>query len=121
MATGECMKRPEVVAAIARLKGADQSPFAPDSGFPFVTGPTGTDRLKMKLTAEQKYEMCTLYIEFPGQKQETIGKCYGLERSTISKILKDKRRWLATDAAEYAASQQKEGSKNGSPLKPTSK
>jgi len=33
-------------------------------------------------------------LDHPNARQEDIGTAFGVERSTISKILKDKDRWL---------------------------
>lgn len=39
-------------------------------------------------------EICNYHLLNPNARQEDIGGYFGVERSTISKILKDKERWL---------------------------
>ena len=99
----------------------------------------------MKLTAEQKFELCSLKEMFQDSKQNDIAiKCEfalasvfaslpsmtdcslvafadGIERSTVSKIWKEKQRWLSTDLAQYTLSQHRGDVLTGSPLKPASK
>lgn len=76
IASGDSAKRSEAIAAIAFIQARGLSPFAEDSSYPFITGPKGAEKLKMKLTVEQKFELCRLKELFPTSKQNDIAsKC----------------------------------------------
>ncbi|KZT09356.1 uncharacterized protein LAESUDRAFT_723096 [Laetiporus sulphureus 93-53] len=49
---------------------------------------------KTRLWSTDRKQICIFHRENPGVKQETIASKFGVERSTISKILKEKDRWL---------------------------
>ena len=49
---------------------------------------------KHKLRDQDRKAICVYHLEHPNARQEDIGSVFGVERSTISKILKDKDRWL---------------------------
>lgn len=49
---------------------------------------------KHKLSDQDRKAICIYHQEHPNARQEDIGTVFGVERSTISKILKDKDRWL---------------------------
>ena len=48
----------------------------------------------MKLWSTDRKKICVFHRENPGLKQEEIALTFGVERSTVSKILKEKDRWL---------------------------
>jgi hypothetical protein len=48
-----------------------------------------------KLTADDRKRICEQYLLNPKMKQATLGALFGVERSTVSKILKNRDRWLA--------------------------
>jgi len=49
---------------------------------------------KAKLTNALRKEICLYQQHHSHQKQEEIAQRFGVERSTISKILKEKKTWL---------------------------
>jgi centromere protein B len=49
---------------------------------------------KAKLTNALRKEICLYQQHHPHQKQEEIAQRFGVERSTVSKILKEKKTWL---------------------------
>jgi hypothetical protein len=49
---------------------------------------------KHRLRDVDRKNICIYHINNPNARQEDIGAYFGVERSTISKILKDKDRWL---------------------------
>jgi DNA-binding LacI/PurR family transcriptional regulator len=44
--------------------------------------------------------ICQYHLDFPSARQEDIAARYGVERSTISKILKQKEKWMNVPEAE---------------------
>ncbi|KAJ3568117.1 hypothetical protein NP233_g5926 [Leucocoprinus birnbaumii] len=59
-----------------------------------VTSPTRPKPKKAKLTNALRKEICLYQQSHPHQKQEEIAQRFGVERSTVSKILKEKKTWL---------------------------
>ena len=55
---------------------------------------SAAQRNKAKLTDAQKKEICTLKLETPTIRQDDLAARFGVERSTVSKILKDTARWM---------------------------
>ncbi|KAI0270985.1 hypothetical protein BGY98DRAFT_220333 [Russula aff. rugulosa BPL654] len=49
---------------------------------------------KQRLFNHQRKEICLYHQENPGIRQEDIANKWGVERSTVSKILKQKSKWL---------------------------
>lgn len=60
---------------------------------------TRRDR-KKRLYNIDRYKICIAAQENPGMKQEDIAAQFGVERSTVSKILKQKARWLSVSPNE---------------------
>lgn len=60
---------------------------------------TRRDR-KKRLYNIDRYRICIAAQENPGMKQEDIAAQFGVERSTVSKILKQKARWLSVSPNE---------------------
>ncbi|KAH9933236.1 CenpB-DNA-bind-domain-containing protein [Epithele typhae] len=50
---------------------------------------------KKRLVSRDRYNICAYADANPGVKQEDIAARFGVERSTVSKILKHKERWLS--------------------------
>lgn len=44
--------------------------------------------------------MCAMHLENPDMKQEALAVEFKVERSTVSKILKHKEKWLNSDEAD---------------------
>ncbi|KAJ7095958.1 Tc5 transposase DNA-binding domain-containing protein [Mycena belliarum] len=55
---------------------------------------------KQRLFNVDRKDICLYHKENPGARQEDIARIYGVERSTISKILKNKTKWLNVPADE---------------------
>lgn len=65
------------------------------------TSESDTSRAKQKkqrLFNGDRKEICLYAKENPNARQEDIARIYGVERSTISKILKHKEKWLKVDS-----------------------
>ncbi|EJC98867.1 uncharacterized protein FOMMEDRAFT_142936 [Fomitiporia mediterranea MF3/22] len=56
---------------------------------------TVTSKPKRRLQNRQRKEICQYYLEHPNSRQEDIAARWGVERSTVSKILKRKNYWMA--------------------------
>jgi hypothetical protein len=50
---------------------------------------------KKRLTVGDRKLVCQRHLESPTQKQEQLAREFGVERSTVSKILKEKEKWLS--------------------------
>ncbi|EJF57114.1 CenpB-DNA-bind-domain-containing protein [Dichomitus squalens LYAD-421 SS1] len=55
---------------------------------------------KKRLYNIDRYRICMHAQQHPGMKQEDIAAHFGVERSTVSKILKQKARWLSVSPTE---------------------
>ncbi|KAF7291598.1 HTH CENPB-type domain-containing protein [Mycena chlorophos] len=55
---------------------------------------------KQRLFNTQRREICEYHISHPNARQEDIARAFGVERSTVSKILKNKQKWLNIDVNE---------------------
>jgi hypothetical protein len=49
---------------------------------------------KHRLRDADRKNICLYHLSHPHARQEDIGSVFGVERSTISKILKEKDKWL---------------------------
>lgn len=56
---------------------------------------------KQKLTDAQRKEICEFAEKNPTMRQEDIAGRWSIERSTVSKILKDKEKWLSNDTPMF--------------------
>ncbi|KAK9436027.1 centromere binding protein B [Metarhizium brunneum] len=59
--------------------------------------PSQADKGRKTLTTEQKRAMCQYHEENPGTRQADIGLRFGVERSTVSKVLRHKDQYLRRD------------------------
>ncbi|KHN99550.1 Homeodomain-like protein [Metarhizium album ARSEF 1941] len=59
--------------------------------------PSQTEKGRKTLTTEQKRAMCQYHEENPGTRQADIGLRFGVERSTVSKVLRHKDQYLRRD------------------------
>ncbi|OLL25380.1 Major centromere autoantigen B [Neolecta irregularis DAH-3] len=62
--------------------------------------PNGTklsSKRKAKLSDTDRKNICLKYLENPSMKQDDIAKLFGVERSTVSKVLRQKEKYLAMD------------------------
>ncbi|GAO16932.1 uncharacterized protein UV8b_02884 [Ustilaginoidea virens] len=55
------------------------------------------EKCRKTLTTEQKRAMCQYHEENPGTRQADIGLRFGVERSTVSKVLRHKDQYLRRD------------------------
>ncbi|KAL9932226.1 hypothetical protein V8E36_008998, partial [Tilletia maclaganii] len=70
-----------------------------------ISGNIGPIRAKRKskiLNLDRK-KICEYHRDNPGHRQDDIAALFGIERSTVSRILKDQERWLAIEDASDAA------------------
>ncbi|KAF7314274.1 HTH CENPB-type domain-containing protein [Mycena kentingensis (nom. inval.)] len=55
---------------------------------------------KQRLFNTQRREICQYHLDNPNARQEDIARQFNVERSTVSKILKNKTKWLNVDVNE---------------------
>ncbi|GJE88391.1 CenpB-DNA-bind-domain-containing protein [Phanerochaete sordida] len=60
--------------------------------------PARTKHRKQRLYTVDRRAICEMAQKSPHLRQEDIAREFSIERSTVSKILKEKERWLATPA-----------------------
>lgn len=70
------------------------------------SSPTKGGRSGRKLTDQDRKDICLYYEAHPQTKQDDIGAQFGVERSTVSKILKMKSKWLAIESEEQGLDQE---------------
>jgi len=78
---------------------SSESKSQPSSGRPEPSksrrdNPPLAKHTKYRLRDADRKNICLYRLEHPYARQEDIGAAFGVERSTISKILKDKEKWL---------------------------
>lgn len=61
---------------------------------PVMRVPGRPKHTKQRLFTTDRRKICEFHQQHPNLKQDEIAKHFGVERSTISKILKHKQRWL---------------------------
>ncbi|KAH0527924.1 hypothetical protein TsFJ059_002845 [Trichoderma semiorbis] len=75
--------------------------IAPASSLPPVDPsprpPVHHEKARKTLSAEQKRAMCQYHEDNPGTRQADIGAKFGVERSTVSKVLRHKDQYLKQD------------------------
>ncbi|UKZ77782.1 hypothetical protein TrVFT333_005508 [Trichoderma virens FT-333] len=75
--------------------------IAPASSLPTVDPsprpPVHHEKARKTLSAEQKRAMCQYHEDNPGTRQADIGAKFGVERSTVSKVLRHKDQYLKQD------------------------
>ncbi|KAG8762358.1 hypothetical protein FRC11_009661 [Ceratobasidium sp. 423] len=76
---------------------ARSSAGAPRSGGNHAASPVRRRANKQRLDDARRKEICSYARDRPKARQEDIAIKYGVERSTISKILKHKDKWLSLD------------------------
>ncbi|KAF5572230.1 centromere binding B [Fusarium pseudoanthophilum] len=65
--------------------------------------PTQHEKSRKTLTTEQKRAMCQFHEDNPGTRQADIGARFGVERSTVSKVLRHKDQYLKRDQEPESA------------------
>ncbi|KAF8908925.1 hypothetical protein CPB84DRAFT_1766370 [Gymnopilus junonius] len=83
----------------SRAGSAGHSPApssASHSSRPPLSGPVRTrlKQPKQRLRDSDRRNICLYHLDHPNARQEDIGAAFNVERSTISKILKSKDKWL---------------------------
>jgi predicted transcriptional regulator len=61
------------------------------------TAPRLKKHTKKKLDGLDKKRICIYHANHSNARQEDIAELFGVERSTVSKILKNKEEWLNVD------------------------
>ncbi|KAG5922839.1 hypothetical protein E4U42_005226 [Claviceps africana] len=75
--------------------------------------PIQVEKGRKTLTTEQKRRMCQFHEDHPGTRQADIGKEFGVERSTVSKVLSKKDQFLKREQESDSATVKRNGkSKN---------
>ncbi|KAG6917467.1 hypothetical protein DXG01_002444 [Tephrocybe rancida] len=77
---------------------SSSTPTAP-SYHPTASPSPKPKQKKQRLDNLDRKRICRFHADHPGARQEDIASEFGVERSTISKILKQKARWLAAPDA----------------------
>ncbi|KAH8108702.1 hypothetical protein DFH11DRAFT_1069463 [Phellopilus nigrolimitatus] len=88
-----------VVSAATSLSSGSSRPRPPPSSSS-IPSFHSTSKPKRRLLNKQRKEICEYYNAHPNSRQEDIAARWGVERSTVSKILKHKNRWLAVDEGD---------------------
>lgn len=88
-----------VMSAATSLSSHSCRPRPPLSSGSISSFPT-TSKPKKRLVNRERKEICQFYIDNPTVRQEDIAARWGVERSTVSKILKHKNKWLAIPEGE---------------------
>jgi hypothetical protein len=73
----------------------DNSTSADQSNIPASRAIVREKHKKHRLRDFDRKSICIYHLTNPNARQEDIGAHFGVERSTISKILKEKDRWLS--------------------------
>ncbi|KAI0926737.1 hypothetical protein AcV5_007446 [Taiwanofungus camphoratus] len=89
-----------VASALTSVSSSTSGPppqgYVYPNGVPMYAPPviTRAKHRKQRLFSTDRKKICQFHAENPGMKQEQIAAHFGVERSTISKILKHKAKWL---------------------------
>lgn len=62
-----------------------------------------TPKKKAKLTNLDRKRICDYHVAHPKAKQEDIASTFGIERSTVSKVLRNKEKWMSIQPSSHAA------------------
>ncbi|KAK2590225.1 hypothetical protein QQS21_012101 [Conoideocrella luteorostrata] len=93
------------VAPVPRIPPAIETPKLPSQG----------EKGRKTLTTEQKRAMCLYHEENPGTRQADIGLRFGVERSTVSKVLRHKEQFLKREQEPDLAPPHKRSGKPKNP------
>jgi len=88
-----------VASALTSLSSSHSTPNSSFAAYPLPTPPVGpvvprAKQRKQRLFNVDRKAICVYHQENPNARQEDIAARYGVERSTISKILKHKTKWM---------------------------
>ncbi|KAI4211311.1 MAG: hypothetical protein LQ351_005866 [Letrouitia transgressa] len=84
------LRTPRPIAPVTTIPPVQSAPPAP---VPIPAPPTG----RRTLTDQDRRRMCQYHDEHPSIKQTEIGSLFGVERSTVSKVLRQKDKYLHPD------------------------
>ncbi|KAI0826756.1 hypothetical protein BC628DRAFT_215088 [Trametes gibbosa] len=87
-------------SALTSVSSAASGPGALEVILPLQPLFDRKENKKRRLYNTDRRDICLFAREHPGVKQEDIAHVFGVERSTVSKILKHKHRWLSVSINE---------------------
>ncbi|MCJ1307145.1 hypothetical protein MMC25_000791 [Agyrium rufum] len=76
---------------------------------PPVTAPVSMPAPRRTLTDQDRRRMCQYHQENPSVKQTEIGAMFGVERSTVSKVLRQKEKYLFPEEASKSPVRKSKG------------
>ncbi|KAJ7044005.1 hypothetical protein C8F04DRAFT_1071283, partial [Mycena alexandri] len=92
------------LSTASALTSVSSSASGPNSSFALPHTPDAlasrAKQKKQRLFNVDRKDICLYHKANPDKRQEDIARIYGVERSTISKILKNKVKWLNVPANE---------------------
>ncbi|SPO20990.1 uncharacterized protein UTRI_00467 [Ustilago trichophora] len=89
--------------SFSRASSTSEDVFSYDMGSLGLAHSLRMSKQKKKLRNIDRKLICDYSIANPTIKQDAIANEFGIERSTVSKILKQKEKWLAIDPSSDAA------------------
>ncbi|RPD62767.1 CenpB-DNA-bind-domain-containing protein [Lentinus tigrinus ALCF2SS1-6] len=89
-----------VASALTSVSSASAPNSLAATSFVVQGAPRREPTKKKRLWNTDRRDICKYAEANPGVKQEDIAAHFGVERSTVSKILKQKARWLSVDSDE---------------------
>ncbi len=90
-----------VMSAATSLSSSSSTRRPPLSSATSVASFSSTpSKPKKRLVNRERKEICEYALKNPDRRQEDIATRYGVERSTVSKILKQKDKWLSIAEGE---------------------
>ncbi|EPQ26104.1 uncharacterized protein PFL1_06312 [Pseudozyma flocculosa PF-1] len=88
---------------VSRASSTSDELLSHDFSNGFVPPSLRMSKRKRKLLNIDRKLICDFQLANPDAKQDAIAAKFGIERSTVSKILKQKHKWLAIDPSSEAA------------------
>ncbi|PWN54067.1 hypothetical protein IE53DRAFT_365783 [Violaceomyces palustris] len=90
-------------ASVSRASSTSDEFFTHDFGTSILPASMRMTKRKRKLLNIDRKLICDFHTANPNVKQDAIANRFGIERSTVSKILKQKEKWLAIDPDSESA------------------
>jgi len=84
--------RSSSVTSSSGLTGSQETSYFPSPG---PSGAMRDGRKKSKLSHSDRKAICEYHVSNPKLKQDIIAHQFGVERSTVSKVLRQKEKWLS--------------------------
>ena len=88
-----------IISAVTSLSSNSSKP-RPALSTTSISPYHSNSKPKKRLTNKERKAICNTYMHNPNCRQEDIASQYGVERSTVSKILKHKSKWLSMPEGE---------------------